>query len=200
MRANDFIAAIDDSSGVGDNTKLVAHLSPDNADAHRVGVVDSMSVYCIEYADAHIYFIYDKELMSYAVVSKEKIDGSCVLKQLERAGSVTGTGTALIVWLVRKACLKMVIPKFDKWTHKGMTWLTNSIAAGGRGLRYTDNTGVTPDCAAVWDEWEDNRQNQTPGRTSIFIETRLVNDSRLFEDRIGWLMPMYVFRGDPEIE
>jgi hypothetical protein len=191
---------IEYANELGNSNKLQEYLTPEYGTV--LGIVDNAEVYLAEFNDVNVYFLYTDSLLIYCITGKNIEDGFTVLKQLERINGPKGSGTALIYFLIHKLNLKFMIPKHDRLTYSGMSWLTSSIVRGGNILKFKTQDGSKPDPRQLWKEWEDSKNDYALGVTAIIIESKPgYIDARLFEDHSkSIIQPSYRFMGDDSWE
>ncbi len=65
---------------------------------------------------------------------------------------------------------KLTIDQYEGLTKSGVDWLNKFLLGRGRGMKVTDQTGGFPDIDKINQEWNNSREDNISGKSSIFIE------------------------------
>ena len=153
-----------------------------------IGNIDSMDVYLFKTESQEVFFFEkDSKLSAFVVIVNNDLRG------IKNISNIPGQITALMMFITKHLKRTITIPKTEALTPQGFSWLKSLIAAKGRGLTITDQSGKFPDITNLEKEWNNAKHTDIDGPTSITIENELNQDFPLFNERL--LMPVYKYIG-----
>lgn len=139
-----------------------------------IGHMENRDIAIIQDNNHEIYIMKteDDKMMAYVALSKHTINGYYPINQFENVSKTPGAITALIAFLVSNKKYKLTFDKTEPLTYDGLQWLLKLIKNKGRGFTITDNTGHFPLAQDVIDDWNNSRNDNTPGKINVFIENK----------------------------
>jgi hypothetical protein len=185
-----------------DIDSLMNHLDPGNSEL--IGHVDSNEVYKFDLGNGTCFFLYDKNdnsILSYVAIDMQNTNGYNHLRQLESSVSKKGYISALLYFLINNQKLKFVIAKDEPLTYNGLQWVISSIRSSRNLFSIHDQNNNVLDAKRLYDEWENSKNNNASGETSIFIESTSIKPyDKIFESSSGLLKNIYRIINDNDLE
>jgi hypothetical protein len=125
-----------------------------------------------------IYHVNVKGHDVYSYISSNKIDAIVFLhgnnlRGIQNYSNLPGMITALVAFITHRMKKKIIITAQEPLTPAGFRWLYGLLAADGRGLTITDQTGKYPDKDSLKHEWEKAMTTDSHGSTTIVIESNM---------------------------
>lgn len=186
------ITEIDYSAGVENlSTELLSYIKNNSKE---VGDFENRIVYHAHFSGYDIY----------SYMSPQKVNALIFLhgnslRGIQNYSGVGGMVTALIAFITQRLKKKIIIDPQEPLTPEGFRWLYTLLAAGGRGLKITDQTGNFPNKEELKSEWLKYMNKTGHGQTAITIESNMTRKFRTIAEYNELIFKHTFFIGDKNI-
>ena len=152
-----------------------------------VGDIEGADIHRFESHSQELFFMHkDGKISAFVILIGNDIRG------MQNISKIGGQISAILIFLVHTLKKKLHIANTELLSSDGITWLTSAISAGGRGLKFTDQTGELPNVSALRREWNHAAGiDSSAGNTEIFIESKIRVPLRPKSDFQNRLMNTY---------
>ncbi len=165
MKSKEFIFEIGMSPGIGElsitNNYLIQH-------SNKLTDFDTKDIWLYDDQFQKIYFFKSgSEVDAFICVVGDQLRG--IKNITEKPGFVT----ALVIFVVHELKLPLKLSNSEELTSNGLNWLLLLLAANGRGMKITGQTGRFPDSELIEHEWNNalTSNDDWYGPTAIFFES-----------------------------
>lgn len=184
MKIQDLLNEIDYADNVGKNTILDFELIENSM---VVGDFDFHVVHLYQDKRQEVFFFQENDKLTAFII----LDGGN-LRGIKNVSGVGGQVTALVTFVAHLLKRKIVIPSTEQLTKDGLDWLTSLIAANGRGLTLSDQTGNYPNADMISREWEKAKVTRHAGPTAVIIESHMTRYFKTIKEDYRLMNPYWV--------